>query len=204
LKPLRKLYDWVLHWAETPYGVLALFILSFIESSFFPIPPDALLIALCLGSRKLSFKFALYCTIASVLGALGGYAIGHYLWYNSTGQFTWIANFFFDHIPGFTQHAFAEIETQYKKWDFWIIFTAGFTPIPYKLFTITSGIFNINIPMFIIASIVSRGARFFLVAFLIWKFGEKIRNFIDKYFNILALVFTVLLIGGFVLVKYAI
>ena len=90
------------------------------------------------------------------------------------------------------------------KWDFWIIFTAGFTPIPYKLFTITSGIFNINIPMFIIASVVSRGARFFLVAFLIWKFGEKIRNFIDKYFNILALVFTALLIGGFVLVKYAI
>lgn len=204
MKPLRKLYDWVLHWAETPYGLAALFILSFIESSFFPLPPDALLIALCLGCRKLSFKFALYCTIASVLGALGGYAVGHYLWYNIAGEFTWIAKFFFDHIPGFTLQAFNEIEIQYQKWDFWIIFTAGFTPIPYKLFTVTSGIFNINIPMFIIASIISRGARFFLVAFLIWKYGEKIRNYIDKYFNILALVFTVLLIGGFILVKYAI
>lgn len=202
MKPLRKLYDWVLHWAETPYGPLALFILSFIESSFFPVPPDALLIALCLGKRNLSYRFALYCTIASVLGALGGYAIGHYLWYNTAGDFTWIAKFFFDHIPGFTQQAFADIEVQYKKWDFWIIFTAGFTPIPYKLFTVTSGIFNINILMFIIASVISRGARFFLVAFLIWKFGEKIRRFIDKYFNILALVFTAMLIGGFVLVKY--
>jgi membrane protein YqaA with SNARE-associated domain len=204
LKQLRRLYDWVLHWAETPYGPAALFVLAFIESSFFPIPPDALLIALCLGMRRLSFRFALYCTIASVLGAMLGYAIGHYMWYNAAGEYTWIAKFFFDHIPGFTQQAFANIEMQYNKWDFWIIFTAGFTPIPYKLFTITSGIFNINIPMFIIASVVSLGARLFIVAFLICLFGENIRAFIDKYFNTLALVFTVLLIGGFVLVKYLI
>ena len=194
----------MLHWAETPYGPAALFILSFAEASFFPVPPDALLIALCLGLRPKAFKFALYCTIASVAGALMGYTIGHYLWYNTAGEFTWIAKFFFDHIPGFTEKAFMDIEVLYKKWDFWIIFTAGFTPIPYKLFTITSGIFNINIPMFIIASIISRGARFFLVAYLIWKFGERIKVFIDKYFNILALVFTLMLIGGFVLVKYMI
>lgn len=204
MKLLRKLYDWVLHWAETPYGVLALFILAFIESSFFPIPPDALLIALCLGKRSYSFKFALYCTIASVSGALLGYTIGHYLWYNTAGEFTWIAKFFFDHIPGFTLKAFADIELQYQKWDFWIIFTAGFTPIPYKLFTITSGIFNINLPMFIIASLVSRGARFFILAYLIWKFGEKIKYYLDKYFNLLAILFTVLLIGGFIAIKYII
>jgi len=202
LKLLRRLYDWVLHWAETPYGLLALFILSFAEASFFPIPPDALLIALCLGLRPRSFRFAMYCTIASVMGALLGYTIGHYLWYNSANEFTWVAKFFFDHVPAFTPEAFARIEALYKEWDFWIIFTAGFTPIPYKLFTVTSGIFNINIPMFIIASIISRGARFFLVAYLIWKFGERIRTFIDKYFNWLAIIFTVLLIGGFVLVKY--
>jgi membrane protein YqaA with SNARE-associated domain len=204
LKPLRRLYDWVLHWAETPYGPLALFILSFCESSFFPVPPDALLIALCLGMRNRSFRFAVYCTIASVLGALLGYTIGHFLWYTPSGELTAIAGFFFDHIPGFTHEAFANIEVQYKKWDFWIVFTAGFTPIPYKLFTVTSGIFSINILMFIIASVVSRGARFFLVAYLIWRFGGKIRTFIDKYFNILALVFTVLLIAGFVVVKYLI
>lgn len=204
MKKVRKLYDWVLHWAETPYGIPALFVLSFVESSFFPVPPDTLLIALCLGIRSKSFKFALYCTIASVLGALLGYIIGHYLWYSTTGEFTWIANFFFNHIPGFTLKSFQNIETLYQQWDFWIIFTAGFTPIPYKLFTITSGIFNISIPMFIIASIISRGARFFLVAFLIWKFGAKIKTFIDKYFNILALLFTILFIGGFVAVKYLI
>jgi membrane protein YqaA with SNARE-associated domain len=192
----------VLHWAETPYGLLALFILSFAEASFFPIPPDALLIALCLGLRPRSFRFAMYCTIASILGALLGYTIGHYLWYTPSGNFTGIAEFFFDHVPGFTTEAFTRIEALYQEWDFWIIFTAGFTPIPYKLFTVTSGIFNINIPMFIIASFVSRGARFFLVAYLIWKFGERIRTFIDKYFNWLAIIFTVLLIGGFVIVKY--
>jgi len=136
------------------------------------------------------------------MGAMLGYTIGHYLWYNSANEFTWVAKFFFDHVPAFTPEAFARIEALYKEWDFWIIFTAGFTPIPYKLFTVTSGIFNINIPMFIIASIISRGARFFLVAYLIWKFGERIRTFIDKYFNWLAIIFTVLLIGGFVLVKY--
>lgn len=146
----------------------------------------------------------MYCTIASILGALLGYTIGHYLWYTPSGEFTWVAKFFFDHVPGFTTAAFARIEALYQEWDFWIIFTAGFTPIPYKLFTVTSGIFNINIPMFIIASVVSRGARFFLVAYLIWKFGERIRTFIDKYFNWLAIIFTVLLIGGFVVVKYAV
>jgi len=202
LRPLRKLYDWVMHWAKTPYGPTALFFLAFIESSFFPIPPDALLIALCLALRNRSFKFALYCTIGSVLGALGGYAIGHYLWFNTAGEFTWIAQFFFTHVPAFSEQAFREIEVQYQNWDFWIIFTAGFTPVPYKLITVTSGIFEINLTMFVIASLVSRGARFFLVAFLIKKYGETIKNFIDKYFNILALVFTLFLIGGFLVIKF--
>lgn len=204
MKPLRKLYDWVLHWAETPYGPLALFILSFCEASFFPIPPDALLIALVLGSRLKAFRFAMYCTIASVLGALLGYVIGHYLWFTPSGEFTGIAHFFFNNVPGFNLKLYYEIEALYNKWNFWIIFTAGFTPIPYKVFTVTAGVFNIDVPLFIIASVISRGARFFLVAFLIWKFGEKIKSFIDKYFNWLAILFTVLLIGGFVVIKYLI
>ncbi|MGQ9642589.1 MAG: YqaA family protein [Ignavibacterium sp.] len=204
MKLLRKLYDWVLHWAETPYGPIALFILAFAESSFFPIPPDALLIALVLGATTKAFKLALNCTIASVLGALLGYTIGHFLWWTPSNEFTSIAMFFFNNIPGFTQKLFFDVQNMYDKYNFWIVFTAGFTPIPYKVITISAGAFNIDILMFVIASVISRGARFFLVAFLIWKFGPQIRSFIDKYFNWLAIAFTVLLIGGFVAINYAI
>lgn len=202
MKYLRKIYDWILHWAETPYGPIALFLLAFAEASFFPIPPDALLIALVLGARKKAFGFALNSTIASVLGAFLGYAIGFFIWWAEPNEFSAVAVFFFDHIPGFTHEVFYRVKALYDQWDFWIIFTAGFTPIPYKVFTITSGAFEINLLMFTIASIISRGARFFIVAGLIYAFGPKIKEFIDKYFNWLALAFTALLIGGFVIIKY--
>jgi membrane protein YqaA with SNARE-associated domain len=192
----------MLHWAETPYGPMALFVLSFIEASFFPIPPDALLIALAIGLRKKAFNFAAICTIASVLGAILGYGIGHFLWWSGPYQFSSVANFFFDNIPGFTQTLFFSVKALYDEWNFWIIFTAGFTPIPYKVFTVSGGAFDINLVMFIIASIISRAGRFFLVAGLIWKYGTQIKIFIDKYFNWLAIAFTILLIGGFVLIKY--
>jgi len=204
MKLLRNLYDWVLHWSETPYGATALFILAFAESSFFPVPPDALLIALVLGSTKNAFKFATICLIGSVLGALLGYIIGHFLWWTPSNDFTEIAKFFFNNIPGFTPQTFYEIRRLYVEYDFWIIFTAGFTPLPYKVITISSGAFNINIIMFIVASVISRGARFFLVAALIWKFGPQIKTFIDKYFNWLAIIFTLLLIGGFLVINYLI
>lgn len=201
---IKALYNWVLSWAQTKYGTTALFILAFIESVFFPIPPDILLIAMALGATAKAFKYAFVCTIGSTLGAFVGYAIGHYIWLSSNGEFTAFANFFFDNIPGFTVGLFNSIKVLFNEWDFWVIFTAGFTPIPYKVFTITSGVFDINFLMFVIASIISRGARFFLVAWLIWKFGPSIKQFIEKYFNLLAIAFTLLLIGGFVLIKYVI
>ncbi len=201
---LKKLYDWILKWAETPYGPIALFILAFTESIFFPIPPDVLLIALALGSSAKSFHFALNCTLGSVLGAFVGYALGHYTWIAANGEFTVFAMFFFDNIPGFTVDLYQTIKALFNKWDFWVIFTTGFTPIPYKVFTITAGVFDLNLIMFFIASLISRGARFFLIAFLLWKFGPEIKRFIEKYFNSLALGFTGLLIGGFVLIKYLI
>ena len=201
MNSIRKLYDWVLKWAETPYGLLALFILAFAESSFFPIPPDILLIALALGARKKSLYFALICSLASITGGLFGYGIGHYLWWEGSG-YTRIAYFFFNNIPGFSEQLFNALQSQYDQYGFMIIFTAGFTPIPYKIFTISAGAFDINLLNFLIASTISRSARFFLVSGLIWKFGEPIRSFIDKYFNLLTILFTVLLIGGFILIKY--
>ncbi len=195
---VKRLYDWVLSWSESRWGALALFVLAFAESSFFPIPPDVLLIALCIGATAKSFRFAAICLAGSVLGALAGYAIGHFAWQTPSGEFTALANFFFEHV--FTIEQFNDVKALYDKYDFWVVFTAGFTPLPYKLITISGGLFSINLPMFVIASVVSRGLRFFIFAALIWKFGAPIKSFIDKYFNILAILFTVLLVGSFWLI----
>ena len=195
---VKRLYDWVLSWGDSRWGALALFILAFAESSFFPIPPDVLLIALCLGAVTRSFRFAAICLAGSILGAAGGYAIGYYLWQNTAGEYTALANWFFAHV--FSEESFLEVKSLYDEYDFWIVFTAGFTPLPYKLFTISGGLFRIDLMMFFVASIVSRGLRFFLIAGLIWKFGAPIKTFIEKYFNLLAILFTVLLIGGFFLI----
>ena len=198
---IRKLYEWVLHWAQTPFGIIALFILSFAEASFFPIPPDILLIALALGCRTHAFKFALICSIGSILGAIAGYGIGHYLWWNG-GLYSKIAHFFFNNVPGFTEDLFLRIQSQYEQHGFIIVFTAGFTPIPFKVFTISSGAFNIPMTLFILASALSRSARFFLVSFLIWKFGNTIKVFIDTYFNLITILFVFILIGSYFLINF--
>lgn len=198
MKFIKKLYDWMLSWGDSRWGALALFLFAFAESSFFPIPPDVLLIALCIGATARSFRFAAICLAGSIIGAMAGYGIGYFLWQTPSGEYTAIADFFFAHV--FSQEAFGRVQALYNQYDFWIVFTAGFTPLPYKLFTITGGLFHIDFTMFVIASIVSRGLRFFLIGGLIWKFGSPIKTFIDKYFNIIAIAFTVLLIGSFVLV----
>ena len=201
---LKNLYNWVLEWSDSKWGAFALFLLAFTEASFFPIPPDVLLIALCLGLRSKALKFALICSIGSALGAVFGYSIGYFLWWNTVGEFSSIANFFIDIIPGFSSELFYDIKQKYDEWNFWIIFVSGFTPIPFKVFTVSAGAFNINFNLFLLASIISRSARFILIGGLIWRFGEPIKYFIDRYFNILAILFTVLLIGSFFIIKYLI
>ena len=195
---VKRLYDWMLSWGDSKWGATALFCFAFAESSFFPIPPDVLLIALCLGAATKSFRYAAICLSGSLLGALAGYAIGYFLWQTPGGEFTGLAQFFFNHV--FSEESFHHVKGLYDEYNFWIVFTAGFTPLPYKLFTISGGLFHINFAMFMIASVVSRGLRFFLIAGLIWKFGEPIKRFIDKYFNLLAIAFTILLVGSFLLV----
>jgi membrane protein YqaA with SNARE-associated domain len=195
VKSLRRLYDWVLSWADTPYGAPALFLISFAESSFFPIPPDVLLIALCLGARDKWLKFASICTAGSLLGGAFGYAIGWGFWHS-------VDDLFFKYIPSFTPEVFERVQEIYQQWDFWFVFLAGFTPIPYKVITITAGVFGLNFITFLIASFVGRAARFFLVAFLLYQVGEPIRDFIDKRFNLVVTVFAFLLFGGFYVVKF--
>ena len=195
MKMIRRLYDWVLHWAATPYGTLALFCLAFAESSFFPIPPDVLLLALCIATPRHSFRYALLASAGSVLGGMLGYGIGHSLWEA-------LSDYFFRHVPGFTEAIFARVHELFVTYDFWAIFAAGFTPIPYKVFTIGAGVFEINFIVFVIASMIGRSLRFFLVAALIYLYGPAVRQFIEKYFNLLTLIFMILLIGGFLVIKY--
>jgi len=190
---LRRLYDWVLHWAETPYGSWALFLLAFAESSVFPIPPDVLLIALAISIPARSFTYALICSAGSVLGGMAGYIIGQH--------FMGLIGFHILDFYGLTEkyHAIGEL---YNRYNAWAVGIAGFTPIPYKVFTISAGAFNINFPVFIFASVVGRSARFFLVGGLIYLFGPTVRGFIDRYFNVLAIVFVILLVGGAVVLGY--
>lgn len=195
----RRLYGWVLHWAYTPYALPALILLSFAESSFFPVPPDVLLVPLCLGQPTRGYRFAFYCSVFSVLGGIAGYALGMFLWDSGLRELC------FEHIPGFTPEGFARTSILYGEWNFWIVFTAGFSPIPYKLFTITAGVFHedVHFATFVLASAISRSARFYLEAFLLRRYGPPIRDLVEKRLGLMALLFCVLLVGGFAMVKYA-
>ena len=190
---IRKCYDWTINWAKTKYANWALFCIAFAESSFFPVPPDVLLIPMVIVDRKKWFQTALICSAGSVLGALLGYFIGYQL-YELIGQK--IVDLY--NLQG----AVDIVSVKYQEHAFLAVFTAAFTPIPFKVFTIVAGLVKISIISLIVASAAGRSARFFIVAGLIRIFGEKIRYFIEKYFNILTVVFMVLLIGGFVLIKF--
>lgn len=193
---IRRLYDWVLHWAHTPYGTPALATLAMAESSLFPVPPDPLLMALAMSRPEHSMRYALVCSACSVVGGVLGYLIGWQLWHL-------VSDFFFSHVPGFTHEVFNLVAQKYNDNAFLAVFTAAFTPIPYKVFTIAGGVFQINFIEFLAASVVGRSTRFFLVAGLIRVFGAAIKEKIDRYFDWFALGFTVLLILGFIVIKYA-
>jgi len=194
-KLLRKLYEWVLSFAESKYGPWALFLIAVAESSFFPVPPDVLLIALAIGAPQRSFWFALICTAGSLVGAVIGYFIG-LEFFELAGRP--IIEFYS------IQNGYEQVRQLYHDWDSIAVVIAGFTPIPYKVFTIAAGAFKINFFTFLLASAVGRGARFFLVAALIRWIGPSIKELIDRYFNLCTIIFTILLLGGFLVLKYVI
>ena len=193
---LKRLYAWVLHWADTKYGLPALVIIAFVESSFFPIPPDVLLIALCMGAPKKSLKFAAWCAVGSVLGGVFGYYIG----YAAEPLGRWII---FDLLH--YGAAWDKVAVLYGENAFLSILTAAFTPIPYKVFTIAAGVFHeqVSLGTLVTASAIGRTGRFLLVAGTIYLFGPSVKRLLDKYLEIFTVVFAVLLIGSFVLIKYA-
>lgn len=194
MKTLRRLYDWVLSWAETRYGLPALFVLAFAEASFFPIPPDVLLIALALAAPRRAYRFALVASCGSVLGGVFGYAIGWGFWGS-------VEPYFYQYVPGVSADGFLQVRELFERYDFWTVFIAGFTPIPYKVFTISAGVFQISFPVFILASFIGRSLRFFLVAAMFYFFGRQARDLIEKYFNLFSILLVIAIIAVVFLVK---
>jgi membrane protein YqaA with SNARE-associated domain len=192
---LKQMYDWTMRMASHRKAGHALFLVSFAESSFFPIPPDAMLIPMVMANRAKAWTYAAIATVASVLGGILGYAIGFFL-YATVGQ--WLIN-----VYGLATQAEAYIAA-YNNWGLWIILIKGLTPIPYKLVTIASGAAQFDVWVFIAASIATRGARFFAVATLLYWFGEPIRDFVERRLTLVTTAFVVALVGGFVVVKYLI
>ncbi|MEM8686082.1 MAG: YqaA family protein [Pseudomonadota bacterium] len=190
---LRRLYDWVMNLAAHRNATAVLGTVSFVESSIFPIPPDAFLIPMVLANRAKAWWYATICTITSVLGGVWGYAIGAFL-YDTVGSA--LLNFY-----GYQAH-FEEFATNYNKDGALYVFGAGLTPFPYKVITIASGATQLALPVFIAASVIARGLRFFMVAGLLYYFGPPIKVFIEKYLGILTVLFFLLVVAGFVVAKY--
>ena len=190
---LRRLYDWTMGLARHRHAVPALAGVSFIESSLFPIPPDVLLIPMVLAAREKAFRIAFVCTVASVLGGLLGYAIGVFL-FEEVGKPVL-------ELYGYGPK-FAEFQGRYNDWGAWAVLIAGVTPFPYKVITILSGVTALDIFVFTLCSVAARGLRFYIVAGLLWYFGEPIREFIEKRLALLFWLFCGLLLGGFVAVKF--
>ena len=190
---IRRLYDWTLSLAAHPHALWALALVSFMESSFFPIPPDILMIPMILAAPSRAFLIAGVCLIASVLGGIAGYGIG-YFFYDQIGQ---------PILEALGKGAYAaEFNARFNDLGFWPVLIAGLTPFPYKVITIMSGWTGLPLGTFIITSIVARGIRFFLVAALLWKFGAPIRDFIERRLGLMFALFLALLAVGFYVLRF--
>jgi len=190
---VRRMYDWVLSWANTPYGTPALFVVSFTESFCFPVPPDVLQVALSAGKPRRAFWYATISLVGSVLGAFIGYLIGYLFW-------TATQDFFFTYL--ISEKYFRQVEGLYQKYDFWAILISAPTPIPYKLFTIAAGVCQLALLPFFIASVLGRGARFYLVAAIMYFYGPTVIAWIEKYFEIVMILFGVLCVAGVLALKF--
>ncbi|MFK7866069.1 MAG: YqaA family protein [Alphaproteobacteria bacterium] len=193
VKILRSLYDFMLGLANHPHAPLWLFLIAFIESSVFPIPPDIMLIPMCIAAKRRAFLFAFICLAGSVLGGMAGYGVGFYL-FEQFGRPIMIAYGHGDMLE--------MVQASYQAHGMWFVFTSATTPIPYKIFTIASGALQLEFFSFVGISILGRGIRFFLVALLLYYFGQPIRNFIEKYLGWVSLVAVCLLVGGFIWIAY--
>jgi membrane protein YqaA with SNARE-associated domain len=176
---IKALHDWCLHWAKTRWGAWALFLCAFADASFLPLPTPMFFLTLTLLNITNTYKYALFGTSGILLGALAGYFAGHFTWLDAEGNFSGFAQFMINNIPGFTATAYNDIHLLFEKWDIWILLFASFMPLPYNIFSISSGVFDVNIFLFSIATFVGQGIRFYLMAFLIIKLGPEVKKLLE-------------------------
>ena len=174
--PMKSLYTWGVEWANTKWGAWALFICAFADASFLPMPTPMFFISVTLLNITNAYKYALFCTLGTLTGAIAGYTIGHFVWLDAHGEFTALARFVFENIPGFTEAVYQSIHIQFTKWGLGILFLAPFIPVPYKLFSISSGAFDMNIFIFSFGTLIGQGLRFYLLSFMIIKLGPRIKE----------------------------
>jgi membrane protein YqaA with SNARE-associated domain len=198
---VKRLYAWIMQWANTKWGVWALFLCAFADASFFGLPTPMLFFALALLNIRKAYKYALFGTLGTLSGALTGYSIGHFVWINVNGDFTSIAQFLFNNIPGFSEAIYYKIHLLYEKWDFWILFIAAALPLPYKIFSISSGVFDINLFIFCAATLISQGLKFFLLAFLTIKLGAEVKKLLKFNWKPIAIIATACIAAGIVVIK---
>jgi membrane protein YqaA with SNARE-associated domain len=172
----KRLHAWTMQWTNSKWGAWALFICAFFDASVFGLPTPMFFFALALLNITKVYKYILFGTLGTLTGALAGYAIGHFAWLNTNGEFTWLAQFLFNNIPGFTEAVYNKIQILYARWDFWILFVAAALPLPFKIFSISSGVFDINIVIFCLATLISQGLKFLVLAILTIKLGPEVKK----------------------------
>jgi membrane protein YqaA with SNARE-associated domain len=197
----KGLKGWVLQWADTKWGVWALFICAFFDASIFGLPTPMLFFALALLNIGKAYRYALFGTLGTLAGAIAGYSIGHFAWLNTNGDFTGIAQFLFNNIPGFTEAGYSKIHLLYEKWDFWIILVAAGLPLPFKIFSISSGVFDVNILIFCIATLISQGLKFLALALLTIKLGPEVKKLFQFNWKPLIIIATACAAITIVLIK---
>ena len=197
----KRLHVWSLQWAHTKWSAWALFFCASADASFLPLPTPMFFITLILLNIRKAYKYALFGTLGTLLGAVVGYSIGHFAWLNANGEFTGLAQFLMNHIPGFSEAVYNNIQVQYAKWDFWILFIAAIIPVPYKIFSISSGVFDINIAMFCVATLISQGIKFFSLALLIIKIGPRVKKLLEFKLKPIAIIVTASVVLAIVLIK---
>jgi len=197
----KRLHIWSLQWANTKWGIWVLVICAFADASFFGLPTPMLFLALTLLNIKKAYKYALFGTLGTLAGAIAGYSIGHFAWLNAHGEFTGLAQFLFNNIPGFSEDIYSKIHILYAKWDFWILFVAAALPLPFKIFSISSGVFDINLLIFCTATLISQGIKFFLLAILTIKLGPEVKKLFEFNWKPVAIIATATIALAIVIIK---
>lgn len=197
----KRLHAWSLQWANTKWGVWALFICAFADASFLGLPTPMLFLALALLNIRKTYMYALVGILGTLSGAIAGYSIGHFAWINTNGDLTRLAQFLLNNIPGFSEAGYDKIHILYAKWDFWILFVAAALPLPYKIFSISAGVFDINIFIFCVATLISQGLKFFLLSLLTIKLGPEVKKLLEFNWKPIAIVATACIAIAIIVIK---